>query len=74
MPPPRSCRPLHRLAGTGLSVGQDTDTGHRLEAVADQLEALRAERDRLVVQRRAEGVSLAVIAREARLSRQGVLA
>lgn len=49
-----------------------TDTARRLEAVAAELERLRAERDRLIVQRRAEGGSLAVIAAESNLSRQGV--
>jgi len=61
-----------RRLPSGRLMASQQDTGRRLEAVADQLEALRAERDRLVVQRRAEGASLAVIAREAGLTRQGV--
>lgn len=48
------------------------DAAQRLEAVASELGRLREERDRLIVQRRAEGASLATIAAESGLSRQGV--
>lgn len=54
------------------AVPVSTDTARRLEAVAVELEQLRGERDLLIVQRRAEGASLAEIAAEAGLTRQGI--
>lgn len=53
-------------------MASSTDTARQLEAVAAQLEQLRGERDRLVVQRRAQGASLRQIANEAGMTGQGI--
>lgn len=55
-----------------MTVVPQTDTSRRLEAVARDLERLREERDRLVIQRRAEGASLRQVAAEAAMTAQGV--
>lgn len=54
-----------------MSVAEDTR--RRLQAVAAEIERLRAERDLLIGQRRAEGASLQTIGAEAALTGQGVL-